>query len=158
MFGVFSFSLNSALCAIPGRSAMGRRAPFCAFCILLAIFRAKLCAKLPLDIFPLLWYNNNVKRGTSCGEINLQVMEIGNLVYNKRTDTKDLGRKVSEIRKIVANIFRKPLDKIYIMWYNIYVRASRKNTLLWVKVKWGVQFPSRPPIRACSPDGRAIDF
>jgi hypothetical protein len=76
----------------------------------------------PLDKLPLLWYNNNVKRGTSCGEINLQVMEIRNLVYNKRTDTKDLGRKVSEIRKIVANIFRKPLDKTYIIWYNISVK------------------------------------
>jgi hypothetical protein len=43
-------------------------------------------------------------------------------MYNERTDTKDLGRKVSEIRKIVANIFRKPLDKIYIIWYNISVK------------------------------------
>jgi hypothetical protein len=62
-----------------------------------------------------MWYNNNVKRGTLCGEINLQGMEIRHLVYNKRTDTKALGRKVSEIRKIVANIFREPLDKTYIV-------------------------------------------
>jgi hypothetical protein len=60
---------------------------------------------LPIAIYPEKWYNNNVKRGTSCGEINLQGMETRNLARDKRTDTKALSRKVSEIRKIVANIF-----------------------------------------------------
>jgi hypothetical protein len=36
-------------------------AGFSAFCTVLAIFFAKLCAKLPLDKFPKMWYNSIVQ-------------------------------------------------------------------------------------------------
>lgn len=39
------------------RNEPGRRVPSCAFCTLLVIFPLKICAKLPLDIFPIVWYN-----------------------------------------------------------------------------------------------------
>ena len=99
-----------------------RRAVLCNLPTFCHFFFETLC-NLPIAIIPQLCYNNNAKRGTSCGEINLQGMESRNLVYNKRTETKALGRKVSEIRKIVANIFQKPLDKHYIVWYNISVKV-----------------------------------
>ena len=110
--GLFISSGLFLFCLKLQRNEPGRRVPICAFCTLLAIFRAKLCATLPLDIFPIVWYNIivikgwelpkaidceygkslwrtliTVKRGTSCGEINSQAMEIRDLVYNKRTDT-----------------------------------------------------------------------
>ena len=34
----------------------------------------------------------------------------------------DIGRGCKLNRKIVANIFQKPLDKCYIVWYNISTR------------------------------------
>lgn len=53
----FDCSRSFLFCPLPRRRVSLRRAPFCAFCILLAIFPLKLCAKLLLDIFPYLWYN-----------------------------------------------------------------------------------------------------
>lgn len=48
---------------------MGRRAPFCAFCTLLAIFPLKVCVIFPIDIFLNVWYNIIVvKRGTPITE------------------------------------------------------------------------------------------
>ena len=51
------------------------------------------------------------------------VAESRNLcAHEGKTVTDQLHLQVSSIRKIVANIFRKPLDKTYIVWYNISVK------------------------------------
>ena len=65
------------------------------------------------------------------------VAESRNLcAHEGKTVIDRLHLQVSGIRKIVANIFRKPLDKTYIIWYNISVR-KRGNTLcgyeMWKK-------------------------
>lgn len=53
------------------------------------------------------------------------VAESRNLcAHEGKTVTDRLHLQISGIRKIVANIFRKPLDKIYIIWYNINVRGG----------------------------------
>ena len=45
--------------------------------------------------------------------------ESRNLGAKDKTVTNRLHLQVSGIRKIVANIFRKPLDKTTKVWYNI---------------------------------------
>ena len=123
------------------RLGVGRAEPICAFCTLLVIFLLKVCAKLHLDFFPLLWYNIYVKRETSCREINLQVMEIGNLVYSKRTDTKGLGRKVSEIRKIYRNDRRQKNPKSLSQQEQCYHLGERhRTTKVWYHTQ---KYPTR---------------
>jgi len=58
------------------------------------------------------------------------VAESRNLcAHEGKTGTDRLHLQVSGIRKIVANIFRKPLDKTYIVWYNISVK---ERYYLWL--------------------------
>jgi hypothetical protein len=77
---------------------------------------------LTIDKFPILWYNIYVvKRGTLAENgVRNTDEESRNLNAQKDNRHKRPHLQVSGIRKIVANIFRKPLDKTYIIWYNIY--------------------------------------
>ena len=99
--------MPGSFCFYPELRAVREGSPRTDLCILCNLhkFRRETLVTLTIDFCPKVWYTIIVKGGTSCGEINLQAMEIGNLGYNKRTETKGLGRKVSEIKKIVANIF-----------------------------------------------------
>ena len=38
---------------------------------------------------------------------------------------RDIGRGCKLNRKIVANIFQKPLDKLIKVWYNIYTKEKK---------------------------------
>lgn len=76
-----------------------------------------------------MWYNKYVKRGTQdqktrnsgqADTILSRTVRTDSLGWDSETILLSMSR--SCIRKIVANIFRKPLDKNYIIWYNISVK------------------------------------
>jgi hypothetical protein len=77
------------------------------------------------------WYNIYVvKRGTLAENgVRNTDEESRNLNAQKDNRHKRPHLQVSSIRKIVANIFRKPLDKTYIIWYNIY--SEREVRLMY---------------------------
>lgn len=65
---------------IYGRALTFVGAGFSAFCTISVIFFQNLCAKLRLDFFPKLWYNNSVKRGRASRSA------LARLPFDKGTD------------------------------------------------------------------------